>query len=398
LKTSPGLALAALVLAAGVARAEGPAAITVTLETPAVTLGFGLLRTGTGGSGEELDHAAWDAAGGGTVTRVIWDPTSGIYFGYDVDVVREGAGFRLELHPLDHATVLALSRRSTERGGRGVSGEHGAAPRPLATTPRFPPPQKLGDGDVLTLELLANPTTAERIFDVVKVSTRPIPESAVEVAVARARTGQMALLRAAALVARGRYWAASEKYREALEILPRDAAAFNKLGICYQQLENHVMARRSYERALELDPGYAEVWNNIGTLDQSARDLQAAAAAYKKAIRLRPDLATPWKNLGNAYLALERPEEAFEAYQEAFRLDPTIVETQGLAIPAVGVDAAMQRFYIAKLLAANGHVDAALEFLVRAREAGFTDFDRVRNDPSFESVTTDARFAVLFGK
>jgi hypothetical protein len=397
-KTSPGLALAALLVAAGVARAQGPEAATVTLDTPGVTLGFGLLRTGTGGSGETLEHAAWDAAGGATVTRVIWDPTSGTYFGYDMDVAREGTGFRLEFHPLDHASVLALSRRATGRGERGVSGADGAAPRPLATTPRFPPPQTLGDGDVLTLELLANPTTAERIFDVLKVSTRPLSRSAVEAAVARARTGQLALLRAAALVARGHYWAAAEKYREALEILPRDAAAHNKLGICYQQLDNPVMARRSYERALELDPGYAEVWNNIGTLEQSAKDLQAAAAAYRKAIRLRPDLATPWKNLGNAYLALERPEEAFEAYQEAFRLDPTIVETQGLAIPAVGVDAAMQRFYIAKLLAANGHVDAALEFLVRAREAGFTDFERVRKDPSFESVVADARFAVLFGE
>jgi len=396
------IALASLLPTGVVAAAQGagpsPSSDTVTLARPAASLGFGLLRTGTGGASEDLDHRAFKGSGESSVTRVIWDPSSGVYFGYDVAVSRDDGGFRLEFSSLEHATVLALSRRGAERGRRMVGGPDGAPPRPFASTPRFPPPQRLGDGDVITLELLANPTTGERIFDVLKVSTGPLSGSVVEAAVARARTGQMALLRAAALVARGQYWAAAETYREALEILPRDAAAHNKLGICYQQLDNLVMARRSYERALELDPDYAEVWNNIGTLEQSGKKLEAAVAAYRKAIRIRPDLATPWKNLGNAYLALERPEDAFEAYQEAFRLDPTIVETQGLAIPAVGVDAAMQRFYIAKLLAANGHTNAALEFLVRAREAGFTDFDRVRNDSSFESVTADARFSVLFGE
>ena len=182
-----------------------------------------------------------------------------------------------------------------------------------------------------------------------------------------------------------------------LGVVPRDAVVHNKLGICYQKIDNQVAARREYRRALALNPDYAEVWNNIGTLNQSADDLEDAVKAYKEAIRIKPDLATAWKNLGNAYLALDRPKEAFEAYQEAFRLDPTILETRGLGIPA-GVDAAMPLFYLAKLLAANGNVDGALEFLARAREAGFDDFDRVRSDPDFLPVVEDERFQTLFGE
>jgi hypothetical protein len=392
------LALAGLLVAGAPlsGQEDGASFSTATLDGVG-TVAFSLLRTGAGAGGDELNEAAViGAAHPGAVSRILWDPSTGIYFGYRVDVTRKDAGFQLAFRPLEHEVVAGDPR--TLPGGAEIAGPDGAPPRPLAATPRFPPPQILAEGEILTLELLANATTGERIFDVLKVSAQPITGTAIRAAVARARTGQMALLRAAALVARGRYWSAAKKYREALEIQPRDAVVHNKLGICYQQVENHAMARRQYKRALELNPGYAEVWNNIGTLEQSSKRLKDAVAAYKNAIRIRPDLATPWKNLGNAYLALERPEEAFEAYQEAFRLDPTIVETQGLGIPAVGVDAAMQRFYLAKLLAANDHVDAALEFLRRAREAGFTDFDRVRSDPDFQAVVEDARFKVLFGE
>jgi len=155
------------------------------------------------------------------------------------------------------------------------------------------------------------------------------------------------------------------------------------------------MARRHYERALELNGRYAEVWNNIGTLEQSRKRFKPAVRAYKKSIELKPSLATPWKNLGNAYLALGQVQEAFEAYQEAFRLDPTILESQGPAVPAAGVDAATQNFYLAKLLAANGHKDAALDFLRRAKEAGFHDFGRVAADPDFKHVVADPRYKEL---
>jgi tetratricopeptide (TPR) repeat protein len=117
--------------------------------------------------------------------------------------------------------------------------------------------------------------------------------------------------------------------------------------------------------------------------------------AYKKAIAAKPGLANSWKNLGSAYLALGQTEQAFEAYQEAFRLDPTILESQGPGIPAAGIDVATQNFYLAKLLATNGQTDAAIEFLRRAKGAGFHDFDRVRSDPAFKGVVADPRFAEL---
>jgi Flp pilus assembly protein TadD len=350
-------------------------------------MGFALVRSGEAPS-EGIGEAALPRTN--SVSRVLWDRESGAYFGYRVEVERRSGTrpFRVSFKPLDGK---AVERELKQRG----SCPGCPPPAPLGAGPRFPAPQLLAEGEALTLELLTKPATGERIVDVVRVSGQPLTAGAMATGVARALEGQRAVERASVHVARGRYASAADEYRRALEVQPFDAAVHNKLGICYQQLRNDSMARREYDRALELDPGYAEVWNNIGTLEQSRSRFKSAVRAYKKAIDVKPAHASFWKNLGSAYLALGQAEQAFESYQEAFRLDPTVLESQGPGIPAVGVDLATQSYYLAKLLAANGQTDSAIDFLRRAREAGFRDFDRVRSDPAFKAVVADPRFAEI---
>jgi tetratricopeptide (TPR) repeat protein len=324
------------------------------------------------------------------VSRVLWDRESGAYFGYRVEVERKQGPrlFRVSFKPLDRS---AVERELKQRGDCPGC----PPPAPLGTGPRFPAPKLLAEGEALTLDLLTNRATGERILDVVRVSAQPLTPEAMRTGVARALEGQQSVERAAVHVARRRYAAAAEEYRKALAVQPDDPTVHNKLGICYQQLQNDAMARREYDRALALDPGYAEVWNNIGTLEHARKRFKPAVRAYKKAIETKPGLATPWKNLGNAYLALGQAEEAFEAYQEAFRLDPTVFESPGPGIPAAGIDAAKQSYYLAKLLAASGRTDSALDFLRRAKEAGFRDCARVLSDPDFRAVVADPRFKEL---
>jgi tetratricopeptide (TPR) repeat protein len=378
--------LAAAVLASPAAPAQERFAF-ATLENGA-SMGFALVRTGGSGSSEPMGEAALPRSN--SVSRVLWDRESGAYFGYRVEVERKTGPrpFRVSFRALDRS---AVERELKQRGGCPGC----PAPSPLGTGPRFPAPQLLAEGEALTLELLTNPATGERILDVLRVSARPVTAEAMHTGVRRALEGQRSLQRAAVHVARLRYSAAAEEYRKALEVQPNDASVHNRLGICYQQLGNDAMARREYDRALALDPGYGEVWNNIGTLEQSRKRFKPAVRAYKKAIEAKPGLATPWKNLGNAYLALGQVQEAFEAYQEAFRLDPTVLENQGPGIPAAGIDTATQNYYLAKLLAGNGQTDAAIDFLRRAKEAGFRDCARVRSDADFKAVVADPRFLEL---
>jgi Flp pilus assembly protein TadD len=379
-------ALAAAVLAASLAPApaSGDRFAFATLQNGA-SIGFALLRSGGPGPSAPIGEAALPRSN--SVSRVLWDRTSGAYFGYRVDVERrEGPmPFRVSFKALDRGAVERELKR------RGDCPEC-PPPAPLSVGPHFPQPQSIREGEALTLELLANPDTGERIFDVVKLSARPLTAEALHAASERAREGQEAVRRAEALGARGRYAEAAAEYQKALAVQPQDAGVHNKLGICYQYLQNGDMAQREYERALELRPSYAEAWNNLGTLEHSRRRFKQAERAYKKAIALKPSLATSWKNIGHAYVALGRIPDAFEAYREAFRLDPSVLESEAMGIPASGVDVATQNYYLAKLLALNGQTDKAIELLRRAREAGFRDFARVQSDPDFKAVVQDPRF------
>jgi hypothetical protein len=56
---------------------------------------------------------------------------------------------------------------------------------------------------------------------------------------------------------------------------------------------------------------------------------------------------------------------------------------------------ALQYFYMAKLSAAAGNVDAALEFLKQARDLGYDDRAALHRDPAFAKVKRDERFAAL---
>jgi hypothetical protein len=383
-KAAAWLAVAILVPSAAPAQERFAFA---TLENGA-SMGFALVRTGGAGSSEPMGEAALPRSN--SVSRVLWDRESGAYFGYRVEVERKAGPrpFRVSFRALDRS---AVERELKQRGDCPGC----PPPAPLGAALRFPAPQLLAEGEALTLELLTNPSTGERILDVVRVSAQPVTPDSMRTGVARTLEGQQSLQRAAVHVARGRYAAAAEEYRKALAVQPNDATVHNRLGICYQQLRDDAAARQEYDRALALDPGYGEVWNNIGTLEQGRKRFKLAVRAYKKAIETKPGLANSWKNLGSAYLALGRVQEAFEAYQEAFRIDPTVLESQGPGIPAAGIDLATQGYYLAKILAANGQADSALEFLRRAREAGFRDCDRVRSDPDFQVVVADPRFQEL---
>jgi tetratricopeptide (TPR) repeat protein len=181
-----------------------------------------------------------------------------------------------------------------------------------------------------------------------------------------------------------------------LATMPGDAVLHNRVGVCYQQLGERKRARREFEQATALNGKLAEAWNNLGTLDHFDRKYGRAIARYQRAVELNPVFAVAFKNMGSAYLAKNEIDKGIAAYREALRIDATILEASApLSIATNDLDAAKLYFYLAKLCAGNGRVEAALDFLAKARAAGFGDFDRVRHDGDFKAVVADARFAML---
>jgi len=208
-------------------------------------------------------------------------------------------------------------------------------------------------------------------------------------------TLQDTLNKAELLAARQAWDGAIAAYREAIAKSPNDPALRNRLGICYQHKGDAKAARAAYKKALDIRKDYAEAWNNLGTIDHARGKYKQAIAAYSRAIQAKPQDAVFHKNLGAAWLARGDVERALEAWNEAFRLDPATFESDALGVPAAGGNLSRQYYLYAKLLAARGQTEKALEYLVKAHAAGFHDFGKVEGDRDFATLVADPRYAAL---
>lgn len=212
---------------------------------------------------------------------------------------------------------------------------------------------------------------------------------------AKGATAVDTLQRAELFAARQSWDGAIAAYREAIAASPKDAALWNRMGICYQKKGDAKAARSAYKKALDLRKDYAEAWNNLGTIDHARGKYKPAVSAYGKAIKLNPKDAVFHKNLGAAWLARGDVDRALEAWTEAFRLDPKGFEKDAIGVPAAGVTLARQYYLYAKLLAARGQTDKALEYLAKAHAEGFNDFGKVEHDRDFATLVVDPRYAAL---
>jgi len=197
------------------------------------------------------------------------------------------------------------------------------------------------------------------------------------------------------LAARQDWTGAIAAYREAIAARPGDASLHNRLGMCYQRKGDDKAARAEYRKAIDLRGDYGEAWNNLGTIDHARGRFKQAISAYSKAIQLKPKDAVFHKNLGAAWLARGDVEKALEAWNEGFRLDPVAFEKETAGVRATGVTLARQYFLYAKVFAARGDKEKALEFLAKAHAEGFNDFAKLERDQDFMGLIADPRYAAL---
>ena len=181
-------------------------------------------------------------------------------------------------------------------------------------------------------------------------------------------------------------------YKTKIEQNPQDPVTHNMLGICYQGLRRVDDAIKEYKKATAINPRYAEAWNNMGSAYHLKRKLKDAAKHYRKAIELKPDLASAHRNLGTALLSMGKLDEGLASYRRAYELNSDAFTVTASSIPAEQTDGGIQYFCFAKISAASGQVDAALDFLHKARRLGFRNFRKVEKDPDFAKVVTAERY------
>ena len=195
------------------------------------------------------------------------------------------------------------------------------------------------------------------------------------------------------------YVDAADYYLATLKGATGSASVFNKLGICYLQMQRYKEAKKSFERAIKADRKHADALNNLGVIYYQAHNYNAAIKHYEKAISLKDDAASYYSNMGAAYFGKKQFDKAVQNYSKAMQLDPDIFER----ISRAGVqaqlpspeDRAHYDYVLARLYAKTGEPDRSLHYLKKAMEEGYKDIKNVYKDEEFSTLRKDPRFAEL---
>lgn len=195
------------------------------------------------------------------------------------------------------------------------------------------------------------------------------------------------------------YLDALDYYRAALAKTHDTAGLLNKVGITELMMQRYGEARRSFEHAIKANRQFADAYNNLAVVYYEQKKYSAAVKQYHKAIAIDGDSASFYSNLGAALFSKKEFEKAVVAYQHAMQLDPDVFERSSRAgvqaqLPSPE-DRARYDFTVARLYAKMGLSDRSLEYLRKAREEGYKDFNDVYKDVEFAQVRKDKRFAEL---
>jgi tetratricopeptide (TPR) repeat protein len=192
---------------------------------------------------------------------------------------------------------------------------------------------------------------------------------------------------------------ALDYYRAALGKQPNSAGLLNKVGITELMMQRYHEARKSFDQSIKADRKFADAYNNLGVVFYEEGKYSVAVKQYRRAIALDGNSASFFSNLGAALFSKKEFDPAVQAYEHAMQLDPEVFERtsrQGVQaqLPSPG-DRARYDFTVAKLYAKMGFSDRSLEYLKKAMEAGYKDFNAVYKDAEFAELRKDKRFTEL---
>jgi Tfp pilus assembly protein PilF len=193
-------------------------------------------------------------------------------------------------------------------------------------------------------------------------------------------------------LSQGSYARALEEFRRALTLNPASTRAHNLSGLAYFWQKDYRSAEDHFLKAITLNPSFATAYNNLGGVYAMQNQWDSAEKMLKKAISLSPDMVSAHFSLGAVLFNLGRVEEGTAYFAKAIALDPDYLEKQStslVGLPMSGASLSEIYFVFAKLCASNGNTERAVEFLKKARQAGFHDWQRIVQEKEFEKIRDD---------
>ncbi|AFY55997.1 serine/threonine protein kinase [Rivularia sp. PCC 7116] len=119
-----------------------------------------------------------------------------------------------------------------------------------------------------------------------------------------------------------RYEDALDNYKQAIEIKPEYAQAWNGQGRVLYELNSHKEALSAYDKAIEIEPNYQESWRGRGFVLNKLKRYQEAIYSFDKALKLKPESPKVLNARGEALRNLKRYDEAIQSYDKAVELQP----------------------------------------------------------------------------
>ena len=195
------------------------------------------------------------------------------------------------------------------------------------------------------------------------------------------------------------YLDALDYYRASMAKRPNSASLLNKVGITELMMQRYREAKKSFDQSIKYDRKFADAYNNRGVVFYEEQKFGAAVKDYRRAIAIDGSSASFYSNLGAALFAKKEFEPAVLAYERAVAIDPDVFERTSRGgvqaqLPSPG-DRARYDFTVAKLYAKMGYSDRSLEYLRKALEEGYKDFNNVYKEPEFAELRKDKRFTEL---
>jgi len=137
-------------------------------------------------------------------------------------------------------------------------------------------------------------------------------------------SGPQAVLDGARLLREGRPDQAVPRLEEGVRQLPRNAQAWNYLGLAYHQSGRHTNASKAYQHALILDRNLSAARFNLGCLNLDQGNAAAAVSELTTYTVLQPGAAVGWTKLGTAQLRTRQWDAAERSFSQALKLDPAL--------------------------------------------------------------------------
>jgi Flp pilus assembly protein TadD len=98
---------------------------------------------------------------------------------------------------------------------------------------------------------------------------------------------------------------------------PDFSGPLTDLAILYAQSRQRPQAIASFSRAVNMNPRNAVAWNWLGILYRESGDYLRSEKAYQQALAIKPDYAAVHLNLAILYdVGMRRPQDALSQYRE----------------------------------------------------------------------------------